>query len=130
MVCHFQILLIAVLIVKMIHLPTIVALAVWAKNRRKKRKIINLPTGLQFHETDEDFDIESKIATDDKNDEIIRTPVEFFFEESSEIQEKQQRKEAKIEKCSGLIKILRSINEDLDRSREYSIGNKANLDFE
>ena len=45
-----QIVRIIFLLLVDLHVPLTIALTLWSKKRRKKRKITNLPTGLQFHD--------------------------------------------------------------------------------
>ena len=54
-------------IIKAVHLPAVLIMTVWAQSRKKRRKIVNLPTGLQFHGDEPETELKLEVPTSRKN---------------------------------------------------------------
>ena len=68
------------------HLPIAVVMTIWTQNRRKSRKIVNLPTGLHFH-AEEDISEENSENIEIYNNYDI---IDILDHEGDEIENRNQ----------------------------------------
>ena len=118
-----------VLIIKTVHLPAVLFVTIWFQSRKKRRKIVNLPSGLQFHGDELEIDPKTEVTTSGIPTSIPDlTPVEpFSMSDECNSNSKSLDVRNKMGK-SDLIKTLRIIQDSLDledvnwrRTKDFSI---------
>ena len=94
-----------------LHLPFVLGFTVKSKHRKKKHCAVNLPTGLQFYEEDEeDF---SEIPSEDLANEVEFTAVEKFSQVSDNSDFDKDIDNQSLKKESEFMKTLNIIQESL-----------------